>query len=43
MDENNAKGSEFLEQSLESQGAIDAALRPPPLMISLVKGKLWIV
>ena len=29
MDENNAKGSEFLEQSLESQGAIDAALRPP--------------
>ncbi|NBQ02668.1 MAG: Holliday junction branch migration DNA helicase RuvB, partial [Opitutae bacterium] len=29
MNENDAKGSEFLEQALESQGAIDAALRPP--------------
>ena len=29
MNEDKAKGSEFLEKGLESQGAIDAALRPP--------------
>ena len=29
MQQDEAKGSEFLEQALETQGAIDAALRPP--------------
>lgn len=29
MNEDNPKGSEFMEQALGSQGAIDAALRPP--------------
>ena len=29
MRQDEAKGSEFLEQALETQGAIDAALRPP--------------
>ncbi len=29
MNEDEAKGSEFIEQALGSQGAIDAALRPP--------------
>ena len=29
MQQDEAKGSEFLEKALETQGAIDAALRPP--------------
>ena len=29
MTEDNIKGSEFLENALKTQGAIDAALRPP--------------
>ena len=39
MTEDNIKGSEFLENALKTQGAIDAALRPPHLMILLVKEK----
>ena len=29
MTDDNIKGSEFLENALKTQGAIDAALRPP--------------